>query len=125
MTATVTNQRVYNMVKARVKARVSRWPSAYASGMLVREYKAEMKRRGLVAYKNGDRPLTRWFREKWVDIKTGLPCGAVKTKGYYPTCRPSKKISSRTPKTVYGLSASQRKRAIRRKQKAKKNLIYF
>lgn len=125
MTATVTNQRVYNMVKARVKARVSRWPSAYASGMLVREYKAEMKRRGLVAYKNGDRPLTRWFREKWVDIKTGLPCGVVKTKGYYPTCRPSKKISSRTPKTVYELSASQRKRAIIRKQKARKNLIYF
>jgi Ni,Fe-hydrogenase I small subunit len=121
----VTNQRVYNIVKARVKARVSRWPSAYASGMLVREYKAEMKRRGLVAYKNGTRPLRRWFREKWVDIKTGLPCGAVKTKGYYPTCRPSKKISSRTPKTVYELSASQKKMAIIRKQKAKKNLIYF
>ena len=122
----VTNQRVYNMVKARVKARVSRWPSAYASGMLVREYKAEMKRRGLVAYKNdGARPLRRWFREKWVDIKTGLPCGAVKTKGYYPTCRPSKKISSNTPKTVYELSAYQKKRAIIKKQKAKKHLIYF
>ena len=24
--------------------------------------------------------LTRWFKEKWVDVKTGKPCGRQKAK---------------------------------------------
>ena len=45
--------------------------------------------------------LTRWFKEKWVDVKTGKPCGRSKgEKRGYPACRPSKRVSSKTPKTV-------------------------
>ena len=45
--------------------------------------------------------LTRWFKENWVDVKTGKPCGRSKgEKRGYPACRPSKRISSKTPKTV-------------------------
>ena len=39
--------------------------------------------------------LDRWFKEKWVDVKTGKPCGrksASKSKRGYPACRPSKRI---------------------------------
>ena len=36
--------------------------------------------------------LTDWFKEKWVDVKTGKPCGRKKSekkrKGY-PACRPT------------------------------------
>ena len=35
--------------------------------------------------------LTKWFREEWVDVKTGKPCGrksAKKSKRPYPSCRP-------------------------------------
>ena len=44
--------------------------------------------------------LKRWFKEKWVDVKTGKPCGRQKgDQRGYPACRPSKRISSKTPKT--------------------------
>ena len=43
--------------------------------------------------------LKRWFKEKWVDVKTGKPCGRSKgEKRGYPACRPSKRVSSKTPK---------------------------
>ena len=37
--------------------------------------------------------LRRWFKEEWVDIKTGKPCGRKsakkgKYKRPYPSCRP-------------------------------------
>ena len=33
--------------------------------------------------------LDRWFKEKWVDVKTGEPCGRKKGDGRpYPACRP-------------------------------------
>ena len=46
--------------------------------------------------------LDRWFKEKWVDVKTGKKCGRGKNeKGRsYPACRPSKRVSSKTPKTT-------------------------
>ena len=44
--------------------------------------------------------LTKWFKEEWVDIKTGKPCGRKKAKGSkrpYPACRP-KKVAAKMPK---------------------------
>ena len=46
--------------------------------------------------------LKRWFKEKWVDVKTGKPCGrqkGEKRKGY-PACRPSRRVSSKTPRLL-------------------------
>lgn len=59
--------------------------------------------------------LKRWFAEKWTNQK-GDPCGSGTTKGV-PKCRPSKRITSKSPKTWGELSASQKKRAIADKQK--------
>ena len=53
--------------------------------------------------------LKRWFDEKWVDVKTGKPCGrqkGEKRKGY-PACRPSKRVSSETPKTTGEMSREE------------------
>jgi hypothetical protein len=34
--------------------------------------------------------LGKWFGEKWVDVKTGKPCGRSKgEKRGYPACRPA------------------------------------
>jgi len=36
--------------------------------------------------------LGKWFGEKWVDVKTGKPCGrsgSEKSKRGYPACRPA------------------------------------
>ncbi len=37
--------------------------------------------------------LKKWFKEEWVDVKTGKPCGRKsakkgKSKRPYPSCRP-------------------------------------
>ena len=37
--------------------------------------------------------LTKWFKEEWIDIKTGKPCGrknAKRSRRPYPACRPTK-----------------------------------
>ena len=61
--------------------------------------------------------LDRWFAEKWVDIKTGKACGrqeGEKRKGY-PACRPSRRVSSDTPKTASELSSAEREKFKRSK----------
>ena len=55
--------------------------------------------------------LRRWFKEKWVDVKTGKPCGRSgkeKSKRAYPYCRPSRKVSSKTPATSKHSEAKSR-----------------
>jgi len=65
--------------------------------------------------------LTRWFKENWVDIKTGKPCGRTKgEKRAYPACRPKKRVSSKTPKTVGEMSKSEKTKFKREKTSSKK-----
>ena len=54
--------------------------------------------------------LKRWFDEKWVDVKTGKPCGRQKgeKRAGYPACRPSKRVSSKTPKTTQEMSSREK-----------------
>jgi hypothetical protein len=57
--------------------------------------------------------LKRWFDEKWVDVKTGKPCGRSSAKNSdrdYPACRPSVRVNSDTPKTSGELSAEEKKK---------------
>ena len=66
--------------------------------------------------------LTRWFKEKWVDVKTGKPYGrqkGEKRKGY-PACRPSKRISKDTPKTTKEMSSREKRRFKASKTSSKK-----
>ena len=65
--------------------------------------------------------LTRWFKENWVDVKTGKPCGRQKgEKRGYPACRPSKRVSSKTPKTTSEMSSAEKARFKREKTGSKK-----
>lgn len=70
-----------------------------------------------------DGGLTRWFKEDWRDVKTGKKCGRSgkkdKRKGY-PACRPSKRVSSKTPKTVSEMSAKEKEKFKRTKTSSKK-----
>ena len=52
--------------------------------------------------------LKRWFNEKWTD-QNGRECGSSKTKGI-KKCRPSKKVSKKTPVTWKGVG--KRKAAV-------------
>ena len=65
--------------------------------------------------------LTRWFKENWVDVKTGKPCGRQKgEKRGYPACRPSKRVSSKTPKTASEMSSAEKARFKREKTSSAK-----
>ena len=65
--------------------------------------------------------LTRWFKENWVDVNTGKPCGRQKgEKRGYPACRPSKRVSSKTPKTTKEMSPAEKARFKRAKTSSKK-----
>ena len=62
--------------------------------------------------------LRRWFQEKWVDVRTGKPCGRRKgEKRGLPYCRPSKRVSSKTPKTSGEMSSSEKRKKIREKKR--------
>ena len=68
--------------------------------------------------------LDRWFKEKWVDVKTGEPCGRKKGDGRpYPACRPSKRVSSKTPKTTSEMSSKEKAR-FKREKTSSKNITY-
>ncbi len=62
--------------------------------------------------------LKRWFKEDWKDQRTGKKCGRQKgEKRGTPYCRPTKRISSKTPKTASEMSASEKKKTNSTKEK--------
>ena len=65
--------------------------------------------------------LKRRFKEKWVDVKTGEPCGRKKGDGRpYPACRPSVKVDKKTPKTTGEMTKEEKERFKREKTSSKK-----
>ena len=62
--------------------------------------------------------LKRWFKEDWVDVKTGKPCGRKKgEKRGTPYCRPSKRVSSKTPKTSSEMTKSEKSSRVAQKKR--------
>lgn len=62
--------------------------------------------------------LKRWFKEDWKDVRTGKACGRQKgEKRGTPYCRPSKRVSSKTPKTSGEMTASEKRSRISQKRK--------
>lgn len=79
-----------------VKARYATWPSARASQALAKCRKGK----GQVRKSAAGKALKRWGKEKWVNTKTGRPCGNATDKTEY--CRPTKRVSAATPVTAAG-----------------------
>ena len=62
--------------------------------------------------------LKRWFKEEWVDVRSGKPCGRQEgEKRGTPYCRPSKRVSERTPVTASEITTAQKKKRITEKNK--------
>ena len=106
-TATMPHDACYKKVKAQYKV----FPSARASQAIAKCRKSH----GAVRKTESGKNLKRWGDEKWVNIRTGRPCGNKKDKVEY--CRPTKRVSSKTPKTRSELSASSRRKMIRSKKR--------
>ena len=64
------------------------------------------KKRGKVRKGKQGKRLKRWQDEKWVSVNDGgkKPCGTG--KNHY--CRPSKRVSEKTPKTIGELSKGEK-----------------
>lgn len=130
MSQVPANPKEYAKAVKLVKGRVARWPSAYASGQVVIEYKRAMAALGKPPYhiqakKQPIAPLARWFAERWTDIRTGKPCGNAHDDNKYPTCRPAVKVSAATPVTLGELSKSQKTRMIAQKQQAGPATVHY
>ena len=68
--------------------------------------------------------LKRWFKEKWVDVKTGEPCGRKKGEGRpYPACRPSVKVDKKTPKTTGEMTKGEKEK-FKKEKTGPKNISY-
>ena len=123
MANTPKNTKLYNKVKAEAKKKFKVWPSAYASGWLVKEY----KRRGgtYSGKKSSSKGISRWYKEKWINVcklPKKVSCGRSKLsatwKKNYPYCRPSKRITASTPKLASELSKKEIQSRCKRKRKS-------
>jgi hypothetical protein len=62
--------------------------------------------------------LKRWFKEEWKDVKTGKACGRKKgEKRGTPYCRPTKRISKKTPKTSSEMTSAEKRSRINQKNR--------
>jgi len=62
--------------------------------------------------------LKRWFKEEWTDVRTGKACGRKKgEKRGTPYCRPKKRVSSKTPKTIKEMTAAEKRSRISQKKR--------
>ena len=84
----------------KVKASYKVFPSARASQAIAKCRKGK----GQVRKTEKGSNLKRWEKEKWKDTKSGKACGAGGKNEY---CRPSKRVSSKTPKTSGEMSKSE------------------
>jgi len=62
------------------------------------------KKKGDVRKGQAGANLKRWEAEKWKDTRTGKACGEGGKNEY---CRPTKRVSSKTPKTKGEMSKSE------------------
>lgn len=132
------NQKLYSQIKSLANKKFKSPSGIYRSSWIVHEYK---KRGGKYSgSKSKSTGLKRWFRENWVDLNRPKrnskgkiigyhKCGrksAKKSSGKYPLCRPSRRITHKTPKTYKQISKSSIEHAKRMKEiyKYSKNIVF-
>ena len=119
---TFTDEALHGRAVAAAKAKFKVWPSAYASGYVVQQYKRMYKEKhgstsGAFKGDNGEihaDDLGQWFKEGWVRIGANGeimgPCGGRGEKEGKPKCLPKAKAQA--------LSKEERQTIVARKRKA-------
>ena len=124
------NKVLYNKVKKKADEKFQSKTGIYKSSWIVKEYKRlGGKYKGKKSNKKG---ILRWYKEKWIDLNRPIKnksgkvigyksCGrkSVNSKSKYPLCRPSKRITSKTPKTFKEIGKKSIDLAKKRKAKVK------
>lgn len=122
-----TNKVLYKYVKSLANKKFKSPTGVYRSSWIVKKYKSLGGKYKSTKNKNSSSGLKRWYKEKWVDLNRPIKgkneefhvCGrsSQKSTKHYPLCRPSKHISSKTPKTYHEIS----KKSIKKAKHDKKN----
>ena len=123
------NMKLYNKIKSEAKRKFKVWPSAYASGWVVKQYKSQGGKYS--GKKSSSIGISRWYKEKWINVcklPKKVSCGRTKLsskwKRNYPYCRPSIRITSKTPKLASELSRKEiYSRCIKKKRNPMKRII--
>lgn len=109
----------YKTAKRKADAKFKEKTGAYKSMFIVREYKKLGGK--FTGSKPKDKGLSRWVKEKW-QRPGGKPCGRnekeVKQGKKKSICRPTRKVTSKTPKTAKELGSKEMARRVRKKQRA-------
>ena len=120
-----TDKELHSRAVSAAKAKFKVWPSAYASGYVVQQYKQMFKKKhgSLSGAFKGDEgeihadDLEQWFKEKWVRIGANGeimgPCGGRGEKEGKPKCLPQAKAQA--------MSKEERQTIVARKRKADPN----
>lgn len=119
---------LYYEVKKLADLKFKEKTSVYKSSWIVREYK---KRGGeYIGTKPESKGLSRWYKEKWVDLNRPIKdkkgatigyekCGRHIKKGVYPLCRPSIRITKDTPKTYNEIAKTTIEKLLKKKKAIK------
>ena len=117
-----TDKELHSRAVSAAKAKFKVWPSAYASGYVVQQYKQMFKKKhgSLSGAFKGDEgeihadDLEQWFKEEWVRIGANGeimgPCGGRGEKEGKPKCLPKAKAQA--------MSEEERQTIVARKRKA-------
>ena len=127
-----TNPKLWAQSLAWARSRYDVCPSAYCNAAAAKRYKSKgggwrkVKKSTNESEESVNEDLKRWFKEKWVDVSKKVdgkhpPCGRKDADGKaYPKCRPSKKVSSETPKVASSYSKEDKKKMTQQKRRAEK-----
>lgn len=126
------NKKLYDRIKKMADKKFSSKTGVYKSSWIVKEYKRLGGEYSTPKPKT-DTGLQRWYKEEWVDLNRPIKikgktigyeeCGRKSIlkkpgdKGKYPLCRPTKRVTFATPKTVSELDVKIIKKAKRDKSK--------
>jgi len=117
---TPLNENLYNEVKQKIMKSYKK-NSAFASGAIVKEYK---RLGGKYSEDGKTRNLSRWFKEKWIDVN---PVLGITDDTAYPVFRPTIRINENTPALLQDIPVSvlKKQHGLKQKYRGEKNLPQF
>lgn len=127
------DKELYKKISSRIRKEQPK-NSAYRSMRISTTYEKEFHKKhpnqnAFVGENTRKKGIRRWIDEEWINVghymKTGerIPCGTTEETGSYSACRPWKKITKETPKTLKGLISHPSKRGMIRKNVATKRKV--
>lgn len=130
------DEKLHTTVKKLADEKFQSKTGIYKSSWIVKEYKRRGGEFKGPKPKNSD--LKNWYKEKWVDVNRPIKfrgeiigyeqCGRINPKNIpkYPLCRPTVKVSKKTPKLLSDIpkKSIQKAKKIKQEYKGSRNISF-